>query len=209
MAHAADMVTVQGRVGTASAGLPYRPLVEVVLSLARAGFVPDAARQEPVLARLLSSPAASGGGDLPHLAVAEAVLRLITAAGHSRGCLLVLDDLHAADAGTTAAVEYLMDNIAHQPATLLLTAAQIPCLATDLAARARQNGSAATICLGALDRAGVRHLLVAELATDPADVTSKLVERVLADSAGIPFVIKECLAQRHAAVVQTPGLPLW
>ncbi|MBQ1091339.1 LuxR family transcriptional regulator [Streptomyces sp. B93] len=206
-ARAADMVTVQGRVGTAGAGLPYRPLVEVVLSLARAGLVPDAAGNEPVLARLLSDPTGPGGGGPPHLAVAEAVLRLIAAAGRSHGCLVVLEDLHDADAGTTTAVEYLLDNIGQQPATLLLTAAQVPCLATDLAARARQNGSAVTIGLGALDRTGVRHLLAAELAGDPADIDPGLVERVLADSAGIPFVIKECLAQRRDAAGQAPVPP--
>lgn len=206
-ARAAGMVVAQGRIGTVGARMPYRPLVEAVLALNRAGHVPDPARHEPALSRLLAGAADSGADGLPHLLVAEAVLRLVAAAGRHHGCLLVLDDLHDADPGTTAAVEYLLDNIGGQPSALLLTTADIPCPAAELAARARQRGSAVTLDLRPLDRAGLRRLLAAELATDPADVCPGLVDRVLADSAGIPFVAKECLAALRGPARPTAAAP--
>ncbi|WP_164540547.1 helix-turn-helix transcriptional regulator [Streptomyces abyssomicinicus] len=210
-ARADGMACAQGRAGTVAARVPYRPLVEAVLALARQGLVPDPDRHEPLLTRLLSGTADAGAGGLPHLAVADAVLRLVAEAGRDRGCLLVLDDLHDTDPGTTAVVEYLLDNIGRQPATLLLTTAHIPCPATELAARARQHGSAVTLHLRPLDRAGIRALLAAGPAAGPAGAAAGLVDQVLADSAGIPFVVTECLAARREpelpVAATAPGAP--
>ncbi|MFG2983843.1 AAA family ATPase [Streptomyces sp. NPDC048258] len=195
----ADMVTAQGRASTVGSPVPYRPLVEALLSLARAGLLPDPAelgRYGPVVARLLADTGGPGGAAASHLVVAEAVLRLIAVIGHRRGCLLVLDDLHDADAGTLAVVEYLLDNIGQQPAVLLLTAGRESCVATELAARARQRGAAAILDLRPLGRADVHDLVAAELGLAPAEVGPELVERVLGGSAGIPFVVKE-LVQDH------------
>ncbi|WP_181442695.1 hypothetical protein, partial [Streptomyces tateyamensis] len=57
----------------------------------------------------------------------EAVLRLLLAVGRNltqhqeQGCLLVLEDMHDADAETLAVVEYLSDNIQGLPVFLLAT----------------------------------------------------------------------------------------
>ena len=109
--------------------VPYRPLVEALLGLARAGLLPhkrELGRYATVLAHLLPEARATGadtGAARPSpVLVAEAVLRLLAVVGRRKGCLLVLDDLHDADLETLAVIEYLLDNLAEQPAVLLLTA---------------------------------------------------------------------------------------
>ncbi|MFD6225292.1 AAA family ATPase [Streptomyces sp. NPDC060232] len=220
-AAAADMVTVRGRASTVGPPVPYRPLVEALLLLARAGLLPDPEElgcYGSVMARLLGdTPTAGetpGATDTPGtadrgpspLTVAETVLRLLAAVGRQRGCLLVLDDLHDADAGTLAVVEYLLDNIAHQPAVLLLVAGRTPRTAADLALRARQREAAETLDLTPLTHPDVRLLVAAELGVAPEEVCPELLHRAVTGSAGIPFVVKE-LVHDHAGRPTRHGAP--
>ncbi|MEU9144163.1 AAA family ATPase [Streptomyces sp. NPDC048349] len=201
----ADMVTAQGRAGTMGPVVPYRPLVEALLLLSRAGLLPDPeelGRYGPVLGHLLNGTRGPRAGAVSPLMVAETVLRLTAAAGRRRGCLLVLDDLHEADAGTLAVVEYLLDNIGHQPAVLLLVAGGEPGAAAELAARARHRGAATVLDLRPLGRPDV-HLLVAnELGTTPAEADPELVRRAQTSGAGIPFLVKELV---HDATGEDTG----
>ncbi|MFE5622760.1 helix-turn-helix transcriptional regulator [Streptomyces virginiae] len=228
-AAAADMVTVRGRASTVGPPVPYRPLVEALLLLARAGLLPDPEElggYGPVMARLLGAspgtadaPATAdtpGTADTAHrapspLTVAETMLRLLAAVGRRRGCLLVLDDLHDADAGTLAVVEYLLDNIGHQSAVLLLVAGHTPRAAAELALRARQREAAETLELTPLTHPDVRLLVAAELGVDPGEVCPDLLHRAVTGSAGIPFVVKE-LVHDHAGRPtrhgdRTPSVP--
>lgn len=192
----AGMTTARGRAGTVGSVVPYRPLVEALLSLSRAGLLPDSEElgpYGPVLAHLLPGSRAPGAATVSHLMVAEAVLRVLTVAGRRHGCLLVLDDLHDADTETLAVLEYVLDNLAEQPAVLLLIAGREPCVATELAARARQRGAASTLELRPLGRPDVHALVVAEWGSGPGEVTAELVDRVAADSAGVPLVVEELL----------------
>lgn len=210
MSAAAGMTTAQGRAGTMGPVVPYRPLVEALLLMSRAGLLPDPdelGRYGPVLGHLLSGTPGPRAGAVSSLMVAETVLRLIAVAGRRRGCLLVLDDLHDADAGTLAVVEYLLDNIGHQPAVLLLLVGCEPGAAAELAARARQRGAATVLDLRPLGRPDVHRLLAAELGTAPSEVGPELVQRAAASGAGIPFLVKELardLAVRDLAV-RDPG----
>ncbi|MBT1187709.1 AAA family ATPase [Streptomyces sp. CJ_13] len=209
-AAAAGMATARGRASAVGSPVPYRPLVEALFLLARTGLLPgpDAlGHHGPVLARLLGDdrdPATAAS----HVMVGETVLRLLGAVGESRGCLLVLDDLHDADAGTLAVLEYLLDNIGQQPAALLLIAGRACGAAAELAARARQRGAATALDLGPLDHPEVRLLVAAELGIAPGEVCPELLRRAVAGSAGIPFVVKELVhdlaghAGRHG-----PGAP--
>lgn len=188
----AGMATARGRAGTVGPAVPYRPLVEALLALSRA----EPASEEPggpapLPARLLADPHGTEAAAVSPLMVAEEVLRLIAAAGRGRGCLLVLDDLHEADPGTLAVVEYLLDNLGHLPAVLLLTAERGPCGAVALAARARQDGVATVIDLTPLGRSAVRRLVASELGIAPEQVSPALVHRAATDGAGLPFVVKE------------------
>lgn len=190
----AGMAAARGRAGTVGPAVPYRPLVEALLALSRAEPSSDPeelGRYGPVLARLLSDPLSTEVTSVSPLMVAEAVLRLIAVVGRRRGCLLVLDDLHEADAGTLAVVEYLLDNLGHLPAVLLLTAERGPCGAVALAARARQDGVATVIDLAPLGRSAVRRLVACELGIAPEEVSPALVARAATGGAGLPFVVKE------------------
>ncbi|MGR4879960.1 AAA family ATPase [Streptomyces sp. LARHCF249] len=212
-AASADMVTAQGRAGTMGSVVPYRPLVEALLLLARAGLLPDPdelGRYGPVLGHLLSGTRAPRADAVSPLMVAETVLRLIAVAGRQRGCLLVLDDLHDADAGTLAVIEYLLDHIGHQPAVLLLVVGREPCAAAELAERARQRGAATVLGLRPLSRPDVHLLLAAELGTAPAEVGPELVQRAVTCGGGIPFVVKELvrdLAGRAPGDDRRPSVP--
>ncbi|WP_060179092.1 helix-turn-helix transcriptional regulator [Streptomyces sp. IMTB 1903] len=208
-AASADMVAVRGRASTVGPPVPYRPLVEALLLLARAGLLPDPEElgaYGPVMARLLGHTPDTGGRAAPHLAVAETVLRLLAAVGRQRGCLLVLDDLHDADADTLAVVEYLLDHIGQQPALLLLVAGRTPRAATELALHARRREAAEILDLNPLTHAEVCLLVAAELGTAPVDVCPGLLHRAVTGSAGIPFVAKE-LAHDHAARPAHRGRP--
>ncbi|MFJ3515762.1 AAA family ATPase [Streptomyces sp. NPDC090131] len=194
MAAETNMVTVRGRAGAVGPPVPYRPLIEALLLLARAGLLPDSdelGRYGPVLARLLSGARDTDADAASHIVVAETMLRLLAVVGARRGCLLVLDDLHDADAGTLAVVEYLLDNIGMQPAALLLVTGCGPCAATELATRARQREAARVLELSPLSHPDVHLLIAAELRVPAAEVCPDLVRRAVDGSAGIPFVVKE------------------
>ncbi|MFF5805174.1 helix-turn-helix transcriptional regulator [Streptomyces sp. NPDC012746] len=207
-----DMVTVRGRADAVGGPVPYRPLVEALFLLARTGLLPDPGelgRHGPVLARLLSDTGDPGAAS--HLAVAETVLRVLAVAGRQRGCLLVLDDLHDADPGTLAVLEYLLDHIGQQPAVLLLVAGQAPRAAAELAARARRRGVASVVDLRPLGGPDVRLLLATELGIAPGEVCPGLVHHAVDAGAGIPFVVKELVHElaghpdRHGAEASVPA----
>ncbi|HEY8979423.1 MAG TPA: AAA family ATPase, partial [Streptomyces sp.] len=201
-ATSAGMITARGRAGTLGSAVPYQPLVEALFSLSRTGLLPDADELGPygqVLARLL--PAEDAPCAVPHLMVAEALLRVLAVAGQEHGFLLVLDDLHDAETETLAALEYVLDNLAEHPAVLLLITGHEACAATELAARAHQRGAVSTLELRPLGRPDVRTLAVAELGSAPGAADTQLVDTVVADSTGIPLVVEELL---HAVAGRSP-----
>jgi len=134
---------------------------------------------------------ADGFGSLVY--VGEAVLRLLRVLYPDRGCLLVLEDLHWADAETLALVEYLADNI---------WAERLLCLGTfrpdegndaaELATKLETRGSADVLRLHNLDDGSVTAMAEACLgdARLPGPVQSFLTER----SEGVPFLVEELLA---------------
>ncbi|NJP42516.1 helix-turn-helix transcriptional regulator [Actinacidiphila epipremni] len=159
------------------------------------------------LGSLTARPAADGWGPL---VVGEALLRVLGTVGRARGCLLVLDDLQDADVHTLAAVEYLLDNLAGQPVALLLTAGRAAGAAADLGARACQRGVAEALELGPLHRADVRRLLAAESGASPDEVGAELLDEVVADCGGNPYLVRELardLAARGATRLRPGAVP--
>ncbi|MGB3443283.1 MAG: AAA family ATPase [Actinophytocola sp.] len=194
----ADMVLMRGRGSAIGPMVPFRSLTEALLSLLRAGEPLDIAAlgpYRPVLARLIpdwGTPAAQQqDGSL--VILAEAVLRLTGLAGKDRGCLLSLDDLQDADAESLAVVEYLIDNLDHQPTLLLGAIRNEPCPALDLARSAARRGTAVVVELDRLNRAGLRALVGACLSVQAANVPQQAVDLLWAGSAGNPFLIEELL----------------
>ncbi|MFI8961690.1 AAA family ATPase [Streptomyces sp. NPDC053493] len=201
----AGMTAVRGRPGSvgAAAAVPYRPLVEALYGLARAERLPDEAKLGPyakVLARLLDDGEGGGTGStgvfaVPPLVAAEAVLRLIGAvAGRRRGFLLVLEDLHEADPGTLAVVDYLVDHLAPLPAVLLLTTGPDEALV----AQARRCENATVLDLGPLGPADVRRMAAGA-------VSGAVARRIWEESAGIPFVVRESIRERARGSDRVPA----
>ncbi|TDU84473.1 regulatory LuxR family protein [Kribbella voronezhensis] len=191
----AGMVAVRGRASTIGPIVPYRPLIEAVQALSRAGNLPELSSLGTyggVLGRLVPSPSNATGSTVgSSVVVAEALIRLLTVVGDRRGCLFVLDDLHDADAETLAIVEYMLDNLGPAPVVLLLACRAEACAAMDLAVNAGQRRTATVLEPEALTREQIHLLASHRLDVHPDDVPAWLLDRLSADSAGNPFVVEE------------------
>jgi DNA-binding NarL/FixJ family response regulator/tetratricopeptide (TPR) repeat protein len=115
-----------GRAVDAGASVPFRPLFEALSSYFRPFGLATNAEVEPMretLAQLVPGWRQSGEGAYraSPMELGEALLRLLSGIAESRGCVLVLEDLHWADPDTAAVLEYLGDNIASLPAVCVVT----------------------------------------------------------------------------------------
>ncbi|MFJ4919551.1 AAA family ATPase [Streptomyces sp. NPDC088725] len=196
MALRSGMRVLRGRSSTTGPTVPFRPLTEALMSLFRGGEPLDdlaLGPYRPVLGRLI--PDWNTGAHEPSSLVilGEAVLRLLMAAGKDRGQLLLLEDLHDADAETLAVVEYLVDNLDLTPVVLLVTIRTENCEALELAGSARRRGTGTVLELPPLSRSEVNALIAAQLGTDPEGVPAAVLDRLWDDSAGSPFLVDELL----------------
>ncbi|MEH1017088.1 AAA family ATPase [Micromonospora sp. CPCC 206060] len=203
----AGVPVLRGRASPTSALMPFRPITEALFSLFRTeGPQHDdrLAPYRPALARLVPewrTSAQPGGESL--VVLAEAVLRLLSVTGRERGCLVVLEDLHDADAETLAVVEYLVDNLAGQPVLLVASLRPDAGPAADLARTTAQRRAATIVALAPLNPAQIRQLAASCLRLDPADLPDPVVERLLRDSDGSPLVVEELLRSALDANVLT------
>ncbi|MBG6137311.1 DNA-binding CsgD family transcriptional regulator/tetratricopeptide (TPR) repeat protein [Longispora fulva] len=126
--------------------------------------------------------------------LAEALLRLLGIIGRATGCLLILEDLHDADAESLSVIEYLVDNVRDLSVLLLATSRPQACPALDLARSAAQRRAAELLEPAALTPAEVRSLTAACLDTSPATVPGQVIDRLTHDADGNPFVVEELLA---------------
>ncbi|MEV7215832.1 AAA family ATPase [Kitasatospora cineracea] len=221
-AFGAGLTVLRGRAGTAGgATMPYRPIAEALLSLFRVGGPP----QEPALAPYRSALA----GLLPQwreagapaeaasvIETAEAVLRLLDVTARkagSVGCLLVLEDLHDADAETLAVVDYLCDHLAGLPLLLLATLRPEAGPAGQLARRAVARRAAVSAELGPLTAEEVSALATAALAASTGQppvrgsLPPEVAKRLVQDAGGNPFVVEELLSGMitNGALSRGPG----
>jgi DNA-binding CsgD family transcriptional regulator len=202
-AFVAGAPVLRGRASPHSTLMPFRPIAEALFSLFRAGGPPQdpaLVPYRPALARLVpewrTGEPASGDS---LVVLAEAVLRLLSVAGGERGCVVVLEDLHDADAETLAVVEYLIDNLADQPVLLLASLRPEAGPAIDLARRSGQRRTATVVELGPLSPPDVSLLAAACLQAEPADLPPPVVDRLVRDGDGNPLVIEELLRAAVAA----------
>ncbi|QEU96572.1 helix-turn-helix transcriptional regulator [Streptomyces kanamyceticus] len=199
-AAARGMRVMRGRASAIGLRVPCRPLTEALLELSRdrrlgpeaAGLCGTAlagltALREPGPSRDATSCASS------LVVLGEAVLRAVAEAGRTGGCLVVLEDLHDADPGTPALVEFLADNIAREPVTLLLTLRDEPCQALELARALARRGSGTLIGLDRLDRSEVRALIAGQLSSGTEELPEGLVDRIWEQSDGNPWAAQELL----------------
>ncbi len=197
IAQEAGMTVLRGR--SASAATQFRPLNEALLSALRRSAPPDDAQLRPylpALARLIPEWRAHtpAEADDSLVVIAEAVLRLLIHYGQRAGCLLLLEDLHDADADTLAVVEYLLDNSDRHPLLVVGTARTTPGPAMELVRAARLRRSATVLGLASLGSDDVRRLAGACLGVSGEQVPQPALDRVLAAADGVPLHVEELIA---------------
>ncbi|BCL17845.1 ATP-binding protein [Micromonospora sagamiensis] len=208
LAAAVGTVVLHGRSGVVGPAIPLRPLREALLSVT--GVLPPddltaLGPYRPALARLVPDWAVVDppGNPPDHdlLALAEGVLRLTGLAGRDRGSLLVLEDLHDADGGTLAVLDYLVDNVGRQPTTLLGTLRAEAGPALDLVRAAARRGACRLVELGPLDPDDVRRLAGARLDAHPDELPQPALDLLWAGSGGNPGSAEDTLDELVGAGV--------
>lgn len=187
------MRVLKGRGTTIGPMVPFRPIAEALLGLFRGEPPDDSALgpYKPVLGTLIPEWQDHRSTTESVVVLAEAVLRLLASVARKTPCLLVLEDLHEADAETLAVVEYLADNLEDQPVLLLATIRTEPGHAWELVHRIVQRGSGSLLELHRLSQDEVGQMTAACL--ESTRVPHELTDRLWTDSAGNPFLVEELL----------------
>ena len=187
-----------GRAVPGAHPVPYRPLIEAFLGAFRSAPLPDAPELAGLgaqLGRLVPAWHAPGVDESP-LLLGEAVLRVLRRHGNGNGCLLVLEDLHWADAETLSVLDHLGDAAPGEPVLFLCTARPGSAAAETLE-RLEQRDPASTIRLEPLGADDVDRMVAACLRTPTAP--PGLAAFVRAHGDGNPFLVEELLAGLVAA----------
>ncbi|MFY1669887.1 ATP-binding protein [Plantactinospora sp. WMMB334] len=196
---AVDMCVLRGRGSAIGPILPFRCLTELLLSLRHSGYRVDIGElgpYRPILSRLVPDwhdGAAVGGAGDSLVIIAEAVLRLTALVARDHGCLLILDDLHEADAESLAVFEYLVQHLGQQSALLVAAFRPDSGAAPALARSCVQRRLATLVRLRPLGRDGLRDLAGSCLETPSAEVPGSVVDLLWAGSAGNPLHAEELL----------------
>src|SRR5579859_4080687 len=196
MASSQGFQVLIGRATESTVPVPFRPITEALMKLARAGAAPDApemAKHLPALASLVPEWSRLQGqaAEISPLILGEALIRMLTAA-ESKASLLVLEDLHWADPETLAIVEYLADNLGDANTACVVTVRDSQ-PSQGLAAVRSITARRAATCVDVRRlpdwaiRRMARECLDAEQIPDG-------VTRLLADCDGLPFAVEELLA---------------
>ncbi|KJK45681.1 LuxR family transcriptional regulator [Lentzea aerocolonigenes] len=200
---------LKGRGTTIGPMVPFRPIAEALLALFRGEPPDDSALgpYKPVLGTLIPEWHDHRSTTESVVVLAEAVLRLLASVARRTPCLLVLEDLHDADAETLAVIEYLADNLEDQPVLLLATSRNEPGNALELIHRIVQRGAATALELRRLTQAEVERMTAACLESE--QIPGELSDRLWTDSAGNPFVIEELLHGMVSSGLLVAGAEGW
>jgi DNA-binding CsgD family transcriptional regulator len=187
---------LRGRATESVVPVPFRPITEALMKVARTGVIPNApemASYRPALGSLVPewSRPEDGEAEISPLILGEALIRLLTPPG-SKGAVLILEDLHWADPETLAIVEYLADNLA---GTRVLCVATLrdsePSAGLDCVRALNARRAVALVEVRRLMDWAVNEMAAACLGTH--DVPAAVTE-LLADCDGLPFAVEEILA---------------
>jgi DNA-binding CsgD family transcriptional regulator len=193
-ASAAGARVLAGRAVPNGSPLPYRPLREALLAAFRSSPPPDDPSLrgfEVHLARLVPNwPGAGAAEDAPIL-LAEAVVRLLAVVARDGGAVLLLEDVHWADAETLAVLDYFVDALRREPVLCVCTT-RATASVEDLVGRLRRTDPDAVVAVGPLGEAEVDRMVGACLAAD--EPPGALRAFVQGHSDGNPFLVEELLA---------------
>lgn len=179
--------------------VPYRPLTEAFLGAFRGSEVPSAPELEGFTTHLgalvpawrtSSDPPTDPAVDHSPLMVHEGATRLLGHLGDPTAAVVLVEDLHWADAETLAAIEYFADALA--TAHVLCVATARPDGATDTLDRLRRHPEAVVVELPPLTAEEVEQLVGRALGDEGAP--REVVEFVVAHCDGNPFLAEELLA---------------
>jgi DNA-binding CsgD family transcriptional regulator/tetratricopeptide (TPR) repeat protein len=182
-----------------AADVPYAPLIEVFRALAG---------RHPRAAAVLMPGDGPGGpgpaGTARLLGAAAEALRAVAASGPA---VLVVDDLHWADASTRVLLSYLARALRRDPVLIVLTVRTEELgpgrPAGELVAELARAPHVERIALRPLDRDGVAAQLLSITGVPPS---AALVDRMVERAAGNPFFTEELLAAGDAgAAGRSPG----
>jgi DNA-binding CsgD family transcriptional regulator len=196
VANEAGMRVLSGRAVPGETPVPYRPLTEALLAAFRGSAPPEAADLigfHGQLGRLVPAwrGATADVTDESPLLLGEAVVRLLRVLGADHGCVVILEDLHWADAETLAVLDYLVDALRDEPVLGVCTSRPSGA-AIDMLARAQRRDPRALIGVAALTDDDVEHVVASCLAT--AQPPPEVVGVVKSHSEGNPFLVEELLA---------------
>ena len=166
---------------------PYQPFAEALRDLLARVGEPSIGAYRDELGRILGEPGTAGAGDRHRLFEAFAVL----VDALDGPVLLVLDDLHWADASTLQMLRYLL----RRTALLLLATSREPL--GELVAGLRRERALERIQLAGLDVAATRELI----ATQRAAPDDGFVRRTHARTGGNPFFVEQIVRAGEAAAV--------
>jgi DNA-binding CsgD family transcriptional regulator/tetratricopeptide (TPR) repeat protein len=203
------MRVLKGRGTSIGPMVPFRPIAEALLGLFRGEPPDDSALgpYKPVLGTLIPEWHDHRSTTESVVVLAEAVLRLLASVARKTPCLLVLEDLHDADAETLAVIEYLADNLEEQPVLLLATIRTEPGNALELIRQIVQRGAATQLDLRRLTQPEVERMAAACLESD--SVPAELCARLWTDSAGNPFLVEELLHGMVSGGLLVAGAQGW
>jgi DNA-binding CsgD family transcriptional regulator len=197
LAAEARMTVLAGR--AVPQGGAYRPLVEAMLGHLRDTAVTESPELRPfrtALLRLVPGWATQDAADPiveqavdPVVLLGEGLVRLLRQLGGEAGCVLVLDDLHWADADTLAVVEFLAGAIGTSR-ILLVAAAR-----TDEAWPVDRLTLNEDVTQMRLDRLGRDEVVALALSCLPdGRLPNEVDDLLVAKSEGLPLAVEELLS---------------
>jgi DNA-binding CsgD family transcriptional regulator len=186
---------LSGRGVPSSVPSPYRPLTEAFASAFRSGrpaASPELAGFEGHIRRLVPGWDAGGssGADESPVLLGEAAVRLLRLLGGASGCLLVIEDIHWADAETLEVVDYLADALRGEPVLTVFTSRSSGATSV-LLPRLQRRDPAALIAVDPLTAPEVDQVVSGCLSSD---VPAGLSAFIATHSEGNPFLVEELLA---------------
>jgi DNA-binding CsgD family transcriptional regulator len=191
---AIDGTVLAGRAVPGDSPVPYRPLAEAFLAASRGRDRPEDPSLrgfEGQLARLAPAWGELAAAEDSPLLLGEAVVRLLRVLAGAEPTVLLLEDVHWADAETLAVIEYLGDALRTE-STLCLCTTRPDGAAVDVVARLQRRDPRTVLRVEPLGASEVHRMVGACL--DTADPPAGLSDFVAAHSDGNPFLVEELLA---------------